>query len=198
MKTQCYGAGMNTPAHLLVGLGAMGRPGHRAIIAAALVGAIIPDLSLYVMIFWEAIIKGTSPEIIFNQVYFSDFWMAVFAIDNSLILWGLGLASAYALRREWAVALCGAALLHILTDFPLHMEDARPHLWPLTSWKFISPISYWNPAHGGRWVGALEVTLCLLLTTYIWRRYRAWTLKGLVALLMLMELGSSGIWSVFF
>ena len=38
---------MNTPAHLLFGVAAFGKPDRRGVTAAALGGSLIPDLSLY-------------------------------------------------------------------------------------------------------------------------------------------------------
>lgn len=40
---------MNTPAHLLIGAAVMGQTGARRVIWAALAGAALPDLLLYVM-----------------------------------------------------------------------------------------------------------------------------------------------------
>jgi len=33
---------------------------------------------------------------------------------------------------------------HNLLDLPTHAEDARPPLWPLSRWRFKSPVSYWD------------------------------------------------------
>ncbi len=33
---------------------------------------------------------------------------------------------------------------HSLSDFPTHAEDARPLFWPLSRWRWKSPISYWD------------------------------------------------------
>jgi hypothetical protein len=33
---------------------------------------------------------------------------------------------------------------HNLMDFPTHAGDARPPFWPLSRWRFKSPISYWD------------------------------------------------------
>lgn len=110
--------------------------------AAAIAGALIPDLSLYLMAGWELLIQGTDPEIVFGQMYFSESWQAVFRIDNSFVIWGLLLVAGIMARSAVLFALCGAALLHLALDFPLHNDDARAHFWPLTNWKFISPVSY--------------------------------------------------------
>lgn len=33
---------------------------------------------------------------------------------------------------------------HNLLDLPTHAEDARPLFWPLSKWRWKSPISYWD------------------------------------------------------
>ena len=48
-------------------------------------------------------------------------------------------------RSAVLIALFSAALVHLTLDFPLHNDDARAHFWPLTNWKFTSPVSYWDP-----------------------------------------------------
>ncbi|AGI68948.1 hypothetical protein OAN307_c34610 [Octadecabacter antarcticus 307] len=66
---------------------------------------------------------GTDPKIVFGQLYFSDTWQSIFWVDNSIILWGIGLGLALALRSRWAIALCCAALLHLGLDLMLHHDD---------------------------------------------------------------------------
>ena len=179
---------MNTPAHLIFGLTAFGRPGAPAVTWAALAGALLPDLSLYVLSGWELLWKGTSPQVVFDVLYFSEGWQAVFRVDNSFILWGLGLVLALMLRAPVGVALCGAALLHLALDFPVHTEDARAHFWPVTNWKFISPISYWDSGAFGHVVGTGEVLAALACCILLWRRFRGWGMRVLIAALGAMEL----------
>ena len=80
---------MNTPAHLIFGLAAFGKREKAAVTAAALAGALIPDLSLYLLSGWHLLILGTSPDVVFGQLYFSDGWQSLFRIDNSMILWAV-------------------------------------------------------------------------------------------------------------
>ena len=118
-----------------------------------------------------AIALGASPARVFNELYFSAEWMAVFAVDNSFFVWGAVLALGLATKRPAVAVLAGAALLHIALDFPLHHDDGRPHFWPLSTWIFESPVSYWDPRAHGRIVGALETALCLGLLVLLWRRF---------------------------
>ena len=124
---------MNTPAHLIFAAAAFGKPDVRRVTIAALIGGFLPDLSLYLLAGYSMFILDITPQRVFDELYFSDAWQQVFAIDNSFILWGIGLAAALYWRRAWAVALCGGALLHLAFDFPLHSEDARMHFWPLVA-----------------------------------------------------------------
>ena len=59
--------------------------------AAAVAGSLLPDLSLYLMAGWAMRVQKIPPSVVFDELYFSPRWQAVFAVDNSLILWG-GLA----------------------------------------------------------------------------------------------------------
>lgn len=196
---------MNTPAHLIIGAAVFARPGDKAASSAALAGAIIPDLSLYVMAANELLIRNTDPGIVFGQMYFSDEWQRIFAIDNSVFLWAavlvMGLAlqgnraadlgnaamspasrmKSFPVRANWVAVLGGAALLHLALDFPFHHDDGRAHFWPLSNWIFESPLSYWDPAHFGQIVGPLEGFLCLWLCVLLWRRFRGWPARSMIA-----------------
>ena len=33
---------------------------------------------------------------------------------------------------------------HNILDFPTHAEDARPPFWPISKWRWKSPVSYWD------------------------------------------------------
>jgi len=54
------------------------------------------------------------------------------------------------------VAFFLSMTLHVAGDLPLHREDAHAHFFPFTDWHYISPVSYWDPAHFGAIAGGLE------------------------------------------
>ena len=178
---------MNTPAHLIFGLTAFGKAGQARVTAAALAGALIPDLSLYLLAGTHLLILGTDPQIVFGQMYFSEDWQSIFRIDNSIVLWGIGLALGLMGRAPVVVALCGAALLHLVADFGLHHDDGRAHFWPVTTWIFQSPISYWDPRHYGNIVGPLEIAASLACCVVLWRRYQGTWMRALIGLLAVAE-----------
>ncbi|MEP1537250.1 MAG: cobalamin biosynthesis protein CobQ [Paracoccaceae bacterium] len=189
---------MNTPAHLLLGAAVFARPMKSLVILGALFGAILPDLSLYVMAGVALFVMNISPHRVFNELYFSESWQTVFAIDNSFVVWFALLTLAIWTKRSWAVALCGAALLHLLFDLPLHHDDGRPHFWPFTDWVFESPFSYWDVRHGAHWIAPIEAGVATLACTALWIRRSPIWIRCVCLLLLGMELWVVRQWLFFF
>lgn len=185
---------MNTPAHLIFGMAAFAKPTQRGTIAASLAGAMIPDLSLYLLAGIHLFVLGTPEQVVFGELYFSETWQGIFRIDNSILLWGMGLVFALAFKSAWAIALCGAALLHLGFDLMLHHDDGRAHFWPLSDWIFQSPVSYWDTRHYAGIIAPLEIGASLVCCVILWRRFRNWALRGLIAVLALCETLPGLLW----
>ena len=65
---------------------------------------------------------------------------------------------------------------HTVADFLTHVDDTRPLFWPISSWEWSSPVSYYNSLYYGREFFA--VSHALILLTMLWlffkrRRARA-------------------------
>jgi len=161
---------------------------------AVLAGALLPDISLFVM--WAiAKLQGVPESIIWQQWYYSAFWQRLGAITNSIPLF-LSLAIVAITMRFRSINLSAekmvlsdcllfaalAALLHTLTDLPLHHDDGHPHFWPFTQWIFQSPVSYWDPNHYGQIWWAIEIVIGIFLMTVLWRRFSSVIARGLVLL----------------
>lgn len=189
---------MNTPAHLLLGTAAFGKSNHRAVTIAAFLGALFPDLSLYVMVAIFVFFLDIPASVVFDELYFSESWQLVFKIDNSFLLWGVVLFAGIKLRKAWLTALASAALLHLAFDFPLHHDDARAHFWPLTDWRFISPVSYWDTNHLASWVAPVEVVLSVGAAVVVWKSHQQKLIRATVFVLLLLELIVIGSWIAFF
>lgn len=185
---------MNTPAHLLIGAAAMGKRGQRSTIWAAMVGALAPDLSLYLLAGGAIYLFGIEPNIVFGQLYYSETWQTIFAIDNSFFLWSALLGLALWRRMPWAIAFAGAGLIHLLLDFPLHHDDGRAHFWPLTAWIYESPLSYWDRGHGAGWIGPVEGALSAIAAVRLWMWRPGLLISVSVALLLAAELMVSWVW----
>ena len=178
---------MNTPAHLIFGLTVFGKADAPKVNVAALAGAMIPDLSLYLLAFWHLQLLGTPADIVFGQLYFSDAWQSIFRIDNSMVLWGIALVSGIMWRAPILIALCGAAMLHLGLDFLLHNDDGRAHFWPISNWIFQSPVSYWDGDHYGNIVGPLEVLVSLICCGVLWRRFVGKGMRFMILALAIAE-----------
>jgi hypothetical protein len=189
---------VNTPAHLIFAAAAFARPGRPGVNAAALAGGLVPDLSLYLMAGWALYGRGIPAPVVFDELYLSDTWQAVFAVDNSIPLWALLLGLALAWRAWPLVAFGGAGLLHLVADFLLHHDDARRMLWPLSDWVFRSPVSYWDSRHYGHIAGPLEIAVCAGLAVLLWRRFRSWPARGLIAGGMALEMLPVVLWTLMF
>lgn len=161
---------------------------------AALLGAVAPDISLYLMAGTSLFLMDVPPNVVFDEYYFSPAWQQVFAIDNSFVLWGIALALGMALRKPALVAFTGAALLHLAFDFPLHHDDARAHFWPLSDWVFVSPISYWDRNHYGDIVGPLEALMCIVLCLVLWRRFHGVFARAVIAGALALQAAPVFIW----
>ncbi len=170
---------MNTPTHLLISATALAtspadpvRPprGHYMLI---LFGGIIPDLAIFIMFFWERLIQGVGELELWRDVYWLEPWQTLVAIGNSAPLYGLILLGGTLYRAPLVIVFSASALLHLLFDFPVHHDDARPHLWPFSDWRFVSPLSYWDRNHFGDIVSGVEVALALGLIIVLWRRFPA-------------------------
>ena len=178
---------MNTPAHMIMACLYVRRDMPK-LLGIALLGGLAPDLSLYLMVFWARLINGFSFETIFNELYFSDAWQAVFSIDNSFFVWAVFLTIGYLLSRNWIKIMAAGALTHLIFDFLLHHDDGRAHFWPISDWVFASPVSYWDPRHYGNIVGPIEVAMVAVMVFILWRRFRRSIWTYAIAVLGLLQI----------
>lgn len=189
---------MNTPAHVLVGLAVCARRDVPWSGRSAVFGSLLPDLSLYLLAGVSLFVLQIPAERVFGELYFSPGWQTVFAIDNSFILWGLGLILALWFRSVPAIVFACAGLLHLATDFPLHNDDARQHFWPISDWMFESPLSYWDSDHHASVVAPVTLLAVLISAGVIWRRWTGWGVRILLLLACAAEVWVVRQWLLFF
>lgn len=157
----------------------------------------MPDASMFVFFAWSRM-QGWTGDETWNVQYWNEPWQTLGAGSNSFVLFGLLLGLA--IWRKWPllVILSAAALIHILLDFPLHADDAHRHFWPVTDWRFFSPVSYWDPEANGLLGGAIEAICCLAATSILWLRFarlRWRILFGVLAVLQIAALGAQLMWT---
>ena len=182
---------MNTVAHIVIASAVLARPDRPKQNWAILAGSFIPDASMFVFFAWSRF-NGWSGEETWTVRYWMEPWQTFGAISNSFILFAALLALAW--WRAWPMlaALSAAALIHIGLDFPLHADDAHRHFWPLSDWRFVSPVSYWDPDHLGWLGGAIEGGATLAALTVLWRKFTrgrwriVFAILGLIQVLLLV------------
>ncbi len=171
---------MNTPAHAILSLLVLSREDRPENNVPILVGALLPDAPIVAFYAYQKLWQGQPEEWIWSQGYFEPAWQAFFDLPNSLplILLGLGIAAAF--RSPWLVMLPASMALHVAGDLPLHHDDGHRHFFPLSDWRFESPVSYWDPSHYGQFFAPLESVLVIVGGLILFRRYESRPAKGLI------------------
>ncbi len=163
---------MNTTTHIIAGLTIVPNKDQRgAIFIAVMVGALLPDLPMFGFYGYEKLMQ-VPESTIWGQHYYAPRWQAFFDLFNSIPLICLGLMAAYAARSHLLGAGLLSMLIHTLCDLPVHHDDGHRHFFPLSNWRFESPISYWDPAHYGHIFGWVEFALVVAACVWLYRRYR--------------------------
>jgi hypothetical protein len=187
---------MNTQSHVIMGAVLFGR-GLPAKAWAGALGGVIPDLPM-ILIVIVLKLSGVPAQTIFDEMYWQNWWQITNAIGHNAWLWSslviLGLVTRDRLSSSvrsfdnWTnVSLfAGSALLHTAIDFLCHREDAHMSLWPVTRWKFMSPVSYYDPAHYGMWFSLFEAALSLALAFILFRQFSGRILRICLAFAMAM------------
>jgi len=157
-------------------------------------GALLPDVPMLLFYIWERGMLGASERHIWSRAYFDPAWQHSFDAFNSAPIFALVGLAAWAARRSGPAWLCASGLLHVLGDAFVHREDGHRHLWPVSSWRFETPVSYWDPAHHGAWGAGLETLLVFGSTLALWP---AAPRAGRVALAVLC-VASGSAWIAFY
>lgn len=151
---------MNTPSHSILNLALLGTisPGFNSAIA---LGAIAPDLPIFVFYFVVRAIEKRPKEKIWSEAYYEPFWQNCVAFGHSVPLAVLGLLLCLYNGWQPGTLFFSSAILHSCLDFPLHNDDAHRHFFPISNYRFISPVSYWDPRHYGNIAASIEFLLVL-------------------------------------
>ena len=184
---------MMSQTHLLIASGLFARPEKRLRNWSVLIGAFIPDAAIYGLVIWSKI-QQIPERKVWSEIYWQEPWQSYTAAGNSiplyltLLLIGVFLLRAIPAAFRFGVAatlVALAALTHIAGDFPVHVTDAHRHLWPVSDWKFVSAVSYWNPNHYGNIFFAFEILLGISLCVILARRFKHFYISIALALLSL-------------
>jgi len=141
--------------------------------AAVVAGAILPDAPMILFYGFQKLVLQTPEAVIWSERYYDASWQNFFDAFNSIPLILLALLAAYAARMPRMMALFVSMLIHCVCDLPVHHDDGHRHFFPLSEFRFQSPVSYWDPAHFGHWFLRFEFVLVALGTAWlIWKTSR--------------------------
>lgn len=169
---------MNTPAHIVLNAFAVGRGRFAPHAWPIALGALLPDAPMFAFYAYQRGWLATPERVIWSQTYFAPDWQQLFDAFNSLPLIALAALIAWRARRDAWLACLASMALHSAADLLLHHEDAHGHLWPLSAWRFRSPVSYWDPAHHGDAFMAFELAALVVASVALWRRGGSWRWLG--------------------
>ncbi|MEL6688293.1 MAG: hypothetical protein AAFP97_11830 [Pseudomonadota bacterium] len=181
---------MNTPTHALVALAALSKKDQPKRNWIILIGALIPDLVIFIWAPWQRWIVGRDWGAIWDTHYFEPPMQTAIALFNSVPIFAALLFIGWWQRTSrWGVLLILfslAALLHIALDLPVHAHDAYRHFWPLSEWRFYSPISYWETDLHARWVSLIEALIVLMSVVVLWVRFPKRWVRSILAILLIL------------
>lgn len=172
---------MNTPSHAILNLVVLMDQQPQTVLPIVL-GGILPDVPMFVLYFWAKGVRRQSEQQIWAETFWLPFWQNINHTFHSIPLAGIGLTIAHSAGWQVAELLFLSMLLHCLGDLPLHNYDAHRHFLPFSQYRFISPLSYWDPKYHGRTVALVERMLVLVATLYLFPQIDSWTVRILMLL----------------
>ncbi len=171
---------MNTLGHVVFNLLAVGR-GRGQPWAPILAGALLPDLPMLVMYAVERGLLGTSELLIWRERYFAPGWQLFVDAFNSLPLIAAGWFLARRRGSPFLRVMFLSMGVHAGVDLLVHHDDAHRHFLPFSDWRFVSPVSYWDPRHFGQLFLAAEMTMVVVGSGYLAVRGREKAVRRLGA-----------------
>ena len=158
---------MNTPAHVVFSLGILGWRNASGYAIAIALGALLPDLPM-ILFYGIQKLQGVPERIIWNLNYFLPVWQNWFDITNSIPLFILGTVILFFMgKKHWSLFFASATI-HCILDFFVHRDDSHRHFFPFSDYRFISPVSYWDPAYYGNIVSLVEIFLFVIMAVMLW------------------------------
>ena len=171
---------MNTPSHAILNLALLGKETFPQANLIIVFGGILPDIPIFLFYGWAKLIAKLPEGKIWSEAYYHPVVQDIVALFHSIPIAVLGWLIAYLYGWKPLQLLCLSLILHSLFDLPVHNDDAHRHFFPLTNYRFISPISYWDPQHYGRIVAGFEVLFVFLATVWSFAWVQSPIGKGLM------------------
>jgi membrane-bound metal-dependent hydrolase YbcI (DUF457 family) len=171
------------PSHFLItaALNQAAGKRFRVITPAVLIGSVAPDVPLVLLSVSTALVKffrdgrpiTNVHSFMFDDLFFADpLWIISHnTLHAPFVLAVLLVATSFVRHRRWGEWLWWffvACALHTLLDIPTHRSDGPLLLFPFNwTFRFQSPVSYWETASYGQTFTLLEYALDLILLSYL-------------------------------
>jgi len=177
---------VNTLSHYIFNLVVLGNSIAPNQTLAIALGAILPDVPIFIFYGVSKFVYQLPEKEIWGQAYYDPLWQTLVALFHSFPLALIGLLACLYWQWHAGAIFFASFFLHSLLDFPVHHDDAHRHFFPLSDYRFISPISYWDPAHYGTIVALGEVLMMLAMTPLAIALLKSGISKGIIFILDLL------------
>jgi hypothetical protein len=121
--------------------------GGPALLAVA--GSVLPDLPFWVGTPWHALRGAPGLRAALRATETGPVAGTCARAAHSILVWAVAALALWALAPA-LLPLVWAWLGHLGVDFFTHHTDAHPHFYPLSEWRFASPVSYHEWDHHAR------------------------------------------------
>jgi len=163
---------MNTQAHIMIGQWLFKKKLKPKIVFLA---SVAPDAPMFFFYAWVKLVQGKPEAEIWSTTYFQESWQNFFDIFNSFPLAIVLILVGWKFEKDnlTLIGLCFS--LHFILDLPLHHDDGHRHFFPLSDFRFSSPVSYWDPQHFGWIMAPIEAGIYFILGSLL---FNQWKLQG--------------------
>ena len=175
---------MTTQSHAILNIAFLSKRGQPSLHPYAFLGAVIPDIPIFIFFAVETLIFQTSQREMWGSRYFMEAWQNFFDVFNAvpliLILLGIGY---YLMHSERVTIVAWSMLIHCVFDFLTHHDDGHHHLFPLSDFIFASPISYWDSSHHAGVFRVVECVVILAASVYLFPRLKTGLGRGVLVII---------------
>jgi len=164
--------------------------GSAAARRAFVIAGAAPDIPLYLLsagaLAYYPLFRGLSVDETFRLAfddlfYTSPLWIiGQNTLHSPIVVGALFLLAGrgFLARIGWLRAFAAGCMLHIAMDIPVHHNDGPLVFFPFDwSYRFASPVSYWDPAHYGNVMAPIDIGITIIGGTVLlaswWRNRRS-------------------------
>jgi len=110
---------MRTPSHAIINLAILGKPQQPQANLAIAIGAILPDIPIFLFYFWAKFILRLPESKIWSEAYYQPVTQNIVALFHSIPLTAIGWLIAYYFGWKQMQIICISMILHSLGDLPV-------------------------------------------------------------------------------